>query len=77
MHLQTLFNFPRFHGLDGLVFPTFINWVFDDRFDFGIEAFHVVQSSGLDRPEIMNGFMIGRWVGSPTAKPFINPNLAN
>ena len=54
----TLFNSR--HGFDGLAFSTFINWVFDDRFDFGIKAFHVVQSSGLDRPEIMNGFMLGR-----------------
>ena len=76
MHLKVI-QFPGSHGFDGLAFPTFINWVFDDRFDFGVKAFHVVQSSGLDRPEIMNVFMKGRGIGSWTAKPFINPNLAN
>jgi len=48
-----------------LVFPTFINWVFDDRCDFDIKAFYVVQASGLDRPEIMNRFMMGRRVDEP------------
>jgi len=68
MHLQR-YSILRTYGFDGLAFPTFINRVFDDRFDFGIKAFYVVQFSGLDRPEKMNGFMISRWVGSQPLNP--------
>jgi len=60
-----LFNFPGSHGFDGLAFPTFINWAFDDRFHFGIKGFSCCSSSGLDRPEIMNGFVMGRRVDEP------------
>jgi len=38
MHLKAI-QFPGSHGFDGLAFPTFINWAFDDRCDFDIKAF--------------------------------------